>query len=704
MWFDRAKSLARDMVRLHLEAPVSVRPGHDRGLKYCLAGLVTASAVGACVEVFLTTDELGIVNGLHPVVLLSLPLVIAALLRRDYGKPFLLSERVSAIFLFAYIMLYTFVLTSITGKMNIPVFLAYFTYGTLVVRSLSVLNDRHIPQLLFLSIGLVLITCILSNRLLFAVLLPVYLFFLLAVLLLFSVARHRNASSRPSAQAAKASALPWKQRLLTYMIFVLVLTVGLFYFLPRPYSVFPGLQGGIAGASGGLARLSRSITYRDMVNMAGSNRIAFTVRFWQPPPTEPVYWRGTVLTETDGRTWRPPKRHTGGSSKFVRVSDRDANWYWIHPHRLSSKYLYVPGYPLRALGHGRKPLLINSAAEVIVDSPFVTADRYVVKSVDRPVPVERRLPESVTGQEGVTPRLREIAREWTQGATTRREKALAIRDRLRDQFTYRLSVEPPGDDVHPMEHFLLETRSGHCEYFAGATVLLLRSIGIPARVVEGFMGMEATNHPREFIVRFGRAHAWTEAVLDDQEYWTRLDSTPPGSLDRETNVVLKAITDWYDRIEYRWIKRVVNFDRSDQAALMGWIRDRLSGDFSFSVPLTGRWAVMGLAGLMAAIVGLVFAIRAVLRARREKDPSLLYLATMRGLVRRGVISQVHSWHERNTREILRNRPDLAQFVRRFMDAYLEKRFRRNRQGLMQELLSAKTELLRATVDGRPHTA
>jgi len=66
------------------------------------------------------------------------------------------------------------------------------------------------------------------------------------------------------------------------------------------------------------------------------------------------------------------------------------------------------------------------------------------------------------------------------------DKALVIESYLRDRFTYTLNLSgKPGDD--PLAHFLFETRAGHCEYFASAMTIMLRTLGIPAREVNGFL-------------------------------------------------------------------------------------------------------------------------------------------------------------------------------------------------------------------------
>jgi hypothetical protein len=78
--------------------------------------------------------------------------------------------------------------------------------------------------------------------------------------------------------------------------------------------------------------------------------------------------------------------------------------------------------------------------------------------------------------------------------------------------------------VLPLEQFLFDTRAGHCEYFATATVFLLRSAGIPARYVVGYRVAEFSRLERRYLVRFRHAHAWAQAFIDGR--WRIVDTTP----------------------------------------------------------------------------------------------------------------------------------------------------------------------------------
>ncbi len=126
----------------------------------------------------------------------------------------------------------------------------------------------------------------------------------------------------------------------------------------------------------------------------------------------------------------------------------------------------------------------------------------------------------------VTQRTRTLAREVTAGASTRGEVVAAVEDHLRGTYAYDLgsAVPPPGQDA--VDHFLFDARSGFCEQFAAAEVVLLRSLGIPARMATGFSGGEDRGERR--LVRADAAHAWVE-VWQPGTGWAPSDPTPAGA-------------------------------------------------------------------------------------------------------------------------------------------------------------------------------
>ena len=120
--------------------------------------------------------------------------------------------------------------------------------------------------------------------------------------------------------------------------------------------------------------------------------------------------------------------------------------------------------------------------------------------------------------------LEQIANELRLSGLAPNEAAQRIKAFLKEEFHYTLELPGKSPNQTALSHFLLERRRGHCEYFASATVLLLRQAGIPARYAVGYSTQEAAGPPRKYLVRVSHAHAWAQYWHDGK--WWELDTTP----------------------------------------------------------------------------------------------------------------------------------------------------------------------------------
>ncbi len=111
-------------------------------------------------------------------------------------------------------------------------------------------------------------------------------------------------------------------------------------------------------------------------------------------------------------------------------------------------------------------------------------------------------------------------------ANEQQQRLAGLQDWFSANFRYTLFLGSSKNtqEGRSLEQFLLEDRAGHCEYFASATVLLLRSLNIPARYVTGYSVQEYSTLEDAFLVRQRHAHAWAEAYIDGR--WVEVDTTP----------------------------------------------------------------------------------------------------------------------------------------------------------------------------------
>ncbi|NOY79463.1 MAG: transglutaminase domain-containing protein [Kiritimatiellaeota bacterium] len=147
-----------------------------------------------------------------------------------------------------------------------------------------------------------------------------------------------------------------------------------------------------------------------------------------------------------------------------------------------------------------------------------------------PLPREHylRLPKHAVGEQ-----VRQLAAEITADAASDLEKATALRNYLRENYTYTLEPTAPPPGRGPLEYFLLESRRGYCIHFAEALTVMARSTGLPARVAAGYAPGNFNLVTKCFEVYEYHAHAWAQIFV--QPYgWLTFDGVPPAALSLRT--------------------------------------------------------------------------------------------------------------------------------------------------------------------------
>jgi transglutaminase-like putative cysteine protease len=160
-------------------------------------------------------------------------------------------------------------------------------------------------------------------------------------------------------------------------------------------------------------------------------------------------------------------------------------------------------------------------------------------------------------------RIGELAHRWTDDKATSLEKAAAIEDHLHREFAYDLH-SPSSGTPEPVDHFLFESRRGHCEFFSTAMALMLRTVGVPSRNVTGFVGGTWNRFGRYYAVREGDAHSWVEVYIDDPVHpaWRTFDPTPPGGAQplEPPGGAYYYVRDFVEALSQRWDTYVVGYD------------------------------------------------------------------------------------------------------------------------------------------------
>jgi transglutaminase-like putative cysteine protease len=347
-----------------------------------------------------------------------------------------------------------------------------------------------------------------------------------------------------------------------------------------------------------------------------SNAVVMRIRVeGNPAAAQNIHWRGIALTMFDGRRWFTEERQsaaiTQGADDWIRLrlpagpprSSYKPLGYSVLLEPLASDAIFVAAEPLQVRGQFntnaamggrvRRAYLMQDKTGSL-SNPFhnFANVRYDVVSLLLRVPdqtlrdASRSYPASIRDLylqvPELDPRIPALAREITAGAHTPLDQARAIERYLPAHYAYTLDLVGPAP-TDPLAHFLFERRAGHCEYFASAMAILLRSLGVPTRYVNGFLGGEYNDIAEDYIVRARHAHSWVEAFFPGYG-WVTFDPTPPAE-ERPVSL-LTRLTYYWDWFELQWSEWVINYDFFRQYALAQNVR---TASHDWTVQLKGEF-------------------------------------------------------------------------------------------------------------------
>jgi transglutaminase-like putative cysteine protease len=280
-----------------------------------------------------------------------------------------------------------------------------------------------------------------------------------------------------------------------------------------------------------------------------------------------------------------------------------------------------------------------------------------------------------------TGRVPELARQWTSDAPTTFAKAMAVETRLRTSFGYSLTPRARGNYI---ESFLFDVKEGHCEYFATSMAVLLRDLGIPARVVNGFYSTEWNALSENFTVRQKDAHSWVEAWMGDNYGWMTFDPTPPSGVARRNDrgALMEGLSRLSDAVRMRWYRYVIDYSFSDQVQILRdlshWRERMLRSLKNLNIlGVTSKDAKTieqgGLAGridwrpiaIALGIIGLLLGwqgMRWLGRRRVQYSPIRYYDELLKLLARRGMRIHAGETPQEFARRVSNARPEWAAFT------------------------------------------
>jgi len=315
-----------------------------------------------------------------------------------------------------------------------------------------------------------------------------------------------------------------------------------------------------------------------------------------------------------------------------------------------------------------------------------------------PKTVRKRYLEVPPGYE----RIAALAQEVVRGVSNPHAQAQWVERYLRGGGGYRYTLDQPETEgKDPLHVFLFEAKAGHCEYFSTAMAMMMRSLGMPARNVTGFLGGDYNPYGDYYAIRNGHAHSWVEVLIDDR--WFVFDPTPAsGQVFAAPSGLAVKLRQMMDAMRVRWADYVVEYNIRDQAkALQGlaaWYRSLRSGRGSRQssrggdrgnkqelgpIPFSPDWrwfiAIMSAFGVAVLFVRWRRKRRRQTRAGRQLDPNRdravrLYLSLESNLRRAGQARPPDVTPVEHAQELDRSGFVAADEVREVTNAYLAARF------------------------------
>jgi hypothetical protein len=445
---------------------------------------------------------------------------------------------------------------------------------------------------------------------------------------------------------------------------ILVLTAGLFLIVPRTARMAAMLLPGTPRLTG----FSNVVDLGGFGKIGRDDRAVLHILSYARPLPPDLRWRGGALSRFDGRRWSEPPLPgaslpvTRGSAVVAdayQLSRRDGRrlLYRVEMQNSDIGTLFIAGIP-EFVNVDAPRLLLTPEDSLRVLAPPRETLRYEVSAHSGPP-----LPWPLTNAERrryvqlppIDIRIWSLARQWA-GDGSPLYQALGIQERLQKDFKYTLDgPEKPARD--PLADFLFVRKEGYCEYFASAMAVMLRTLGIPARVATGFQSGYFNDVSGLYVVRASDAHAWVEGWIEGRG-WTTFDPTPVGSGARSAGL-WSRINMYLDAADHAWQEWVVSYDIEQQVAMAARFEAALrklnDGSVSPSADWTAnalawakQWGGWALGGLLLAGLGILFgprqwrAWRKTTHVRRIQrsggtvgDASVLYEGMLDRLARRG---------------------------------------------------------------------
>src|SRR5271168_5139525 len=527
------------------------------------------------------------------------------------SKPAELTSRVATFLVIAYLAflpLDILLLSKlfVANSPNPPLFAAligvvHFLMFVMLVRFYSATTDRDALFLAMLSFAAMLAAAVLTVDTAFLLFFFLYLLFAVATFVGMELRRAARGAIIPPAFSAQAQ----RERRMTRALSLAAVTVaiGAIFLGGALFFLFPRVSGGYFGRTSLNPALgtgfSDDVELGQIGELKQNSEVMMRIETGHPIGYSRLRWRGIALTNFDGRRWSSPEHiikpmnaspdgwiYVGGGNRRVETGV-PGMLYTALLEPMATDVIFVPGKPVTVQGNfsgqannNYGPLrnnYLNGDGTDSLFNPFhnYSAIRYAGFSelpeinVPKLKAASQDYPQNIIDSDLQLPgsldeRIPELAKQVTAGAATAYDKAQAIESFLRSgRFKYTLVITGKTAD-DPLAHFLFTSRAGHCEYFASSMAVMLRTLGVPTREVNGFLPGEYNELGGDYVVRASDAHSWVEVFFPGSG-WIVFDPTPDAP--QGSMGFLSRMQKYLDWMELTWEDWVIGYDFAHQITL-----------------------------------------------------------------------------------------------------------------------------------------
>ena len=476
----------------------------------------------------------------------------------------------------------------------------HFLVVLLDIKLLTLQQRRDYRHLYAISLMAILAAAALTTD---AWYVPVFLLYLLTAvwtLLLYHLTQETGETTAVVTPSSTTACLMTSPGRITHRFFwltngtavlTITLTLAIFFLIPR-------IGAGVLQKTSGEALRTTGFSDRVDLGTIGSVKqdpqIVMRIELPDQPAVEKdrLYLRGLAYDQYNGQSWS----HSGTRRRSLNlVAD---GTFFTRP--AGSRLPDSQSIPIRQdilLETLDTAVLFAAPFAELVSGEFLTVQADAMSGLHLPFPPSSRIRYSVTSQ---APRLvaderiasilaypdsirshylqvpvgseqvAGLAYRVSQQATTPFERTLAIQQHLLENYRYSLEADTTTLS-HPLEEFLFTRKTGYCEHYATAMVVMLRAVGIPARLVTGFLATEWNEYGSYFTVRQRDAHAWVE-VYFPHSGWITMDPTPTVSA-AVTTTRWEPLSQLGESLRLKWDRLFVHYSAKDQLAVVHGVRE-----------------------------------------------------------------------------------------------------------------------------------